>query len=255
MKNTDKKVRGIEKNSYRTFIIAGMFAIAMGLLEAIVVVYLRAIYYPDGFDFPLKDMPTGMISIEVIRELCTMVMLLSVAFLSAKKRLLRFSWFIFTFGLWDIFYYIGLKFFLNWPESWLTFDILFLFPVPWVGPVLSPIICSLTMMLLAAVIIQLETKGYQVQFRRIHWILLFSGGSLILISFIKDHVNILLKKDSLFKFLTMAKDFDLQRIFSNYQPDSFAWFLFLLGEACILAAIIWMIHWTIRKQQMLSQQL
>ena len=30
-----------------------LFSIAMGLLEAVVVMYLRELYYPAGFAFPL----------------------------------------------------------------------------------------------------------------------------------------------------------------------------------------------------------
>ena len=42
-------VRFIRSNNYFPLII---FAVSMGFLEAIVVVYIRELYYPDGFRFP-----------------------------------------------------------------------------------------------------------------------------------------------------------------------------------------------------------
>ena len=35
-----------------------LFAVAFGYLEATVVVYLRQIYYPDGFQFEYRHSPT-----------------------------------------------------------------------------------------------------------------------------------------------------------------------------------------------------
>jgi hypothetical protein len=46
---------------------------------------------------------------------------------------------MFVFGIWDLFYYVWLKVCLGWPSSLLTWDVLFLIPVPWVGPVLAPV--------------------------------------------------------------------------------------------------------------------
>ena len=40
-----------------------LYAVAMGYLEAAVVVYLRAIYYPEGFSFPLKPMDAGILGV------------------------------------------------------------------------------------------------------------------------------------------------------------------------------------------------
>ena len=42
-----------------------LYAVAMGYLEAAVVVYLRAIYYPEGFSFPLKPMDPGLLGVEM----------------------------------------------------------------------------------------------------------------------------------------------------------------------------------------------
>lgn len=124
------------------------FAIAMGFLEAIVVVYVRELYYPEGFRFPLKLIPPRIFSIELVRELTTLIMLAGIGLLAGKTKSGKFAWFLVNFGIWDITYYLALKIFLDWPESLHTWDILFLIPVTWIGPVLAPVICSVTMILL-----------------------------------------------------------------------------------------------------------
>ena len=115
-----------------------LFAAAMGILEAIVVVYLRRIYYPDGFGFPLTVMDAEVLRIEIIREAMTLMMLATVAWLAAGGAWPRLMAFVIAFGVWDILYYVGLKLFLDWPVSLVTPDILFLIPTVWVGPVLAP---------------------------------------------------------------------------------------------------------------------
>lgn len=114
------------------------FAVAMGFLEATVVVYLRAIYYPTGFTFPLVSMAPQLVVAELLREAATLVMLLAPAALLSRNRLERFAWFCWAFAVWDLFYYVFLKVLLGWPESLLTWDVLFLLPTVWVGPVLAP---------------------------------------------------------------------------------------------------------------------
>jgi len=119
-----------------------LFAAAMGILEAIVVVYLRRIYYPDGFAFPLVPMDPPILRAEVIREAMTLIMLACVAWIAAERPWSRPMAFLVAFGVWDIAYYAGLKAFLGWPESPLAPDILFLIPKIWVGPVLAPVLVA-----------------------------------------------------------------------------------------------------------------
>lgn len=123
-------------------IVVCIYAAAMGVLEAIVVIYLRRIYYPGGFGFPLVAMDPAILRAEVIREVMTLVMLGAVAWIAAERPWNRLLAFIVAFGVWDILYYAGLKLFLDWPASWLTPDILFLIPRVWIGPVLAPALVS-----------------------------------------------------------------------------------------------------------------
>lgn len=223
------------------FILTGLFAIAMGFLEACVVVYLRELYYPNGFDFPLQTMPGRILAVELVREICTMVMLISIAWIAGKNKLQKFAWFIYCFAVWDIFYYVGLKLFLNWPPSLMTWDLLFLIPVAWVGPVLTPVICSLTMILLAACIVIPQEKGFDVRIKLTEWGLIIGGAVIIFISFIWDHSRIIIQEGFLEEYFTLLDNPRFLQVMAQYKPENFIWPLFILGEIIILAGITLMV--------------
>jgi hypothetical protein len=222
---------------YRMFMLTGLLAIAMGFLEAIVVVYLRELYYPKGFSFPLQTIPAGILSIELIREICTMVMLLIIALIAGKNKLQKFAWFIYCFAVWDIFYYLGLKLFLNWPPSLMTWDFLFLIPVAWVGPVLAPVICSLTMILLAVCIVMLQEKGYNVRIKLSEWGLIIGGAVIIFIAFIWDHFRIIIREGLLGEYFNLLHNPRFNQVMAQYKPEYFIWPMFILGEIIILLSI------------------
>jgi len=121
------------------------YAVAMAYVESAAVVYLRGIYYPHGFEFPLTPMSPSMAAIEIGREAAPIVMLLGVAALAGEDRWERFLAFCFSFGVWDLFYYGWLWTFIRWPPSLFTWDVLFLIPVPWAGPVLAPVLISVAL--------------------------------------------------------------------------------------------------------------
>src|SRR5215204_495359 len=127
-----------------------IFSIAMGFMETAIVVYLRKIYYPGGFQFPLVPMEADLVLVEILREAATIIMLVGIGILIGKNTSQKFAYFIYCFAIWDLCYYIFLKLLLDWPESLLTPDILFLIPVPWVGPVIGPCIISMTMIVLTS---------------------------------------------------------------------------------------------------------
>lgn len=128
----------------KTILGVGIFAIAFGFVEAAVVVYLRRIFgdpaqviIPDG----------QLLRIEQVREAATIIMLIAVAFLAGKNIRNRIAAFFLAFGLWDIFYYVFLRLSIGWPKTLLDPDVFFLLPVPWLGPVIVPIIISLILVL------------------------------------------------------------------------------------------------------------
>jgi len=163
-----------------------VFGIAMAFVESAVVVYLRAIFYPEGFKVPLKTITDYKIIIEVFREIATIFMLLSVAFLSGKARWERFAYFMLSFGIWDIFYYIWLKALINWPASIFDWDILLLIPLPWISPVIAPVSVSLLMIVFSIFIASSIQKGHEFKPALIPGILALSGIVLILYSFMHD---------------------------------------------------------------------
>jgi hypothetical protein len=163
-----------------------VFSIAMAFAESAVVVYLRAIFYPDGFSFPLKAMVDYKILVEVFREVATIFMLMSVAYLAGKKLWERFAWFMLCFGIWDIFYYVWLKVLLDWPSSLLEWDVLFLIPLPWIGSVIAPASIALLMIVFGILIAASFQKGRDFKPSLSSYILALAGVIIVLYSFMYD---------------------------------------------------------------------
>lgn len=222
----------------RNYYLIGFFAVAMAALEAIVVVYLRQLYYPVGFDFPLTMLTPKMVSVEWLREAATIAMLIAIGMIAGRTSLQRFAWFLYCFAVWDIFYYIWLKLILNWPASLLTWDVLFLIPVPWVGPVLAPVISSLTMILLAAVILYLQRKEAVFHIKAIEWATMIIGVVIILISYMWDYASIIIKDGLISRFWVLTHDTHLLSNILTFIPTTYSWGAFMAGEILILAAIV-----------------
>ena len=181
-----------EPRFLRRFILLGGFALAMAYLESAVVVYLRLLYYPAGFTVILKPMPLSVYLIEMGREAATLVMLFCVARLAFKGFWPRFAAFSFMFGVWDMFYYVWLYAFIQWPPSLFTWDILFLIPVAWVGPVWSPILVSLNLILASILLNRLYQNKITLHPGRGLWGIAILGAAMIIYSYI-NQVPALLK--------------------------------------------------------------
>jgi hypothetical protein len=213
------------------------FAIAMGYLESSVVVYLRALYYPNGFGFPMKEMSQLLAMTELYREAATIIMILVVSILAANYFLQRLAWFLIVFSVWDITYYVFLKLFLGWPSSFITTDILFLLPSMWTGPVIAPVINSLTMIVLAAVILQNQKDSVPLRFlSRWVWGFLVVGCILVLMAYMKDFMIYMIDYKR-----THAIDFNdkesMNLLTTHFMPGSFDWVLFSSGVIMHFTAI------------------
>ena len=144
--------------SFRRLVALFFFSAAFAYIEAVVVVYLRAIFYPDGFNFPIANLlekpgaGTYML-IEAGREAATVVLMFTASYLMVRKFRQRLAYFLIIFAVWDIFYYVWLKVLLGWPGSVLDWDILFLIPAIWAGPVLAPVITSIVMLLAGSLLL------------------------------------------------------------------------------------------------------
>jgi hypothetical protein len=207
-----------------------LFGVSFGYVEASVVVYLRTVYdpvrqklhpnRPAGELFPLipvdqlmKTAPeqSWLLGVEVAREAATLIMLASVAWAASGSRTLWLPAFAIVFGTWDLFFYVFLKVLLHWPASLMTWDILFLIPVPWAAPVLAPSIVAITI-----VVIGLFALARPVRLLPTHWFLMTLGGAVILTSFMWDYQNLI----------------------AGGLPRPFAWKVFATGELAGVAAFL-----------------
>lgn len=224
-----------------------IFAVSMGFLEAIVVVYVRELYYPEGFNFPLKAMPEWIILIELFREISTLLMLGSVAWIAGKSFLQRLSAFLFLFGFWDIIYYVALKLFIDWPESMFTWDILFLIPITWVGPVLAPVLCSVVMIAMAFTFDYLQLKRDLTRLKTIEFFLLILGSAIIYYTFTVDFGMIILNENFLAEFFNLPELPEFVQILETWTPTQFNWIIFSLGLAIILCGFYLTIQRSFKK--------
>ena len=161
-----------------------IWGVSFGYIESAVVVYLREIYYPNGFSFPLVPIDKKILAIETAREAATLVLLWSTAVLSYKRLQSRVAAFFIMFGIWDIFYYIFLKMLLDWPQSLSTWDILFLIPLPWVGPVWAPVAVSAALIIFSVVVLYLNERGVYPRFSPLSLLLGVAGAGTVIASFI-----------------------------------------------------------------------
>jgi hypothetical protein len=165
-----------------------IYAVAMAAVEAAVVVYLRALHPVDApVAALLAVIPDRLITLELGREAATLIMLLAVAVLAGRDRWERVLVFSLAFGIWDLFYYVWLWVFIGWPPSLLTWDVLFLIPMPWLAPVLAPVIVSVCLVAGALWVLALHRRGATAHFAPFVWVLAGAGAALVLLSFTLDY--------------------------------------------------------------------
>ena len=224
------------KKSIYLIIWLTVFSIAMGYLECAVAVYLRKIYFPAGFNFPLVSMNQLLSVTELIRELATVLMLLAVGMIAGKNPLQRFACFAYCFGIWDIFYYVFLKLLLGWPESIFSWDLLFMLPVPWIGPVLAPVIVSLTLIVFSLLIFYFVEKQLTMRMHFREWALMIAGCCLIFLTFIWEFMNYLARFTLEGSKLNIKGGF--WGVMVHFEPQNFNWLLFISGEIILAIGII-----------------
>jgi len=166
-----------------------LLSVAFGYIEAAVVVYLRVIYYPEGFTFPLPVMPLSdsvlrfHLGTEIGREAATLVLITGAAWLAGQNRRQQIGYFLLIFAVWDIFYYIWLKVLLGWPASILDWDILFLIPTVWASAVLYPLLVSLTMAIFGLIMLYRDEQGRPIRPTKAEWLGFVVASALIVTSF------------------------------------------------------------------------
>ena len=212
-----------------------LFGVSFGYVEAAVVTYSGALYEPVRQRFYPKHAPndvfplltqrqvkeTGpeqlrLLKAELAREAATLVMLVAVAVGVGRNSTRSLAAFLIAFGTWDISYYVFLKLLLDWPSSLLTWDLLFLLPVPWAAPVLAPVLVSLSVIGAGLVLLGRDWTGTPVRLDPFHWLGLLVSGVV----------------------LVMAFTWDFRNIASGGLPRPFNWPLLAVGETIALGTFL-----------------
>lgn len=192
----------------RALLALVLFGISFGYVEASVVVYLRVLYDPlrlklhpgrgPGELFPLITPAqlaaaggehTRLLLVELGREFSTLVMLAAAALAVAVNFRQWLAAFALAFGVWDLAFYGFLKVAIGWPASLFTWDILFLLPMPWVGPVIAPSIVALTMIAAGVASLARENVAKPVVVRPLEWAGFLLGALVIIVAFMWDWRN------------------------------------------------------------------
>lgn len=172
----------------KRLLVAIVFSIAFGYIESAVVVYLRAIFHPNGFTFPmdvfaLTAQGRQLLLTEIGREVATLVLILAAAWFFGRNRQEHAAYFMLIFAVWDVFYYVFLKVLLDWPATLMDWDILFLIPVAWASPLLYPVLVSVAMFAFAVGILYRNAQGRPLVIARADWLGWSMAGVIIVVSF------------------------------------------------------------------------
>ena len=202
-----------------TLLVLTAFAIAMALLESAVVVYMRRLYYPDDPMelFPLHFLNSYDPTLELSREVSTIVMIVTVALLAERSKSLtrKFAAFVYVFGMWDLFYYVWLKVLMGWPRTWLEWDVLFLIPMIWLGPWICPALIAILFIIWGGWVLQ---SPHRLEFTKTGVAVFVVGSTLGLIAFMQPAAAV-----------SWSGEGEANQRLAEYMPGQFWWWLYLIG--------------------------
>lgn len=219
----------------QSWVVVVVYAIGMAWVESAVVVYLRTMinrivpYQPD----PLP-MFSGLGHIELGREAATLVMLLTVGWLAGRTWRSRLAYAAIAFGVWDIFYYVFLAPMSGWPHTIFDWDILFLLPLPWWGPVIAPVSISVLMIIGGTIITQFDQPVAPFAPRRWSLALAMVGAMLALDVFMAGAIHAANSGEAIRMVL----------------PTQFNWSMFVVALALMTAPIadlVWQVNRKVRR--------
>ena len=176
--------------AHARWLVVVAFAVAMAWLESATVYYLRTLvdrlepYQPNPL--PIHGV-LGLV--ELIREAATLLMLLAVGMLAGKTWRARWGYSAVAFGMWDIFYYAFLRVMCGWPRSLFDWDVLFLLPLPWWGPVLAPVSIAILMIVWGTAVTESQPAGASSRVTTKVWVLNATGIALALYIFMADSLQ------------------------------------------------------------------
>jgi hypothetical protein len=208
----------------KTWGIVVLYATSMAWVESAVVFYLRTmINRIEPYQATPLPVAGGFGFAEMIRELATMLMLLTVGFLAGRNWRSRIGYSAIAFGVWDILYYVFLKVMCGWPHSLMDWDVLFLIPLPWWGPVLAPVMIALLMVVWGTFASQVEDVTLSAAPGWRAWLLNGIGILLALYVFMSDALRVSGRGVNALRELL---------------PASFNWPLFLVAWLLMAAPVI-----------------
>jgi hypothetical protein len=215
-----------------------LFAIAMANVEAAVVVYLREVY---GIDDLVRDLPREfdrLTAVELSREAATLVMLLAIGLIAGRRLQDGVGYFVLAFGAWDIAYYGWLFIFEGWPTSLLDWDILFLLPLPWWGPVLAPVMIAMMMCVGGVGAVVQEARGIPWRMNWTNVAIAATGIVICLYVFMADAI---------------AAIPDGRAAVEAVRPSEFQWGLFMIGFAVMSWAGL-RVTWPVESRLLLTSR-
>jgi hypothetical protein len=220
-------------NDRKRRLVVFVYAVAMAWVEAAVVLYLRTMFHRiEPYQPNPMPMAGSMALVEIAREAATLVMLLTVGILAGHTWRSRLGYAAMAFGVWDTFYYVFLKAMCGWPHSIMDWDILFLIPLPWWGPVLAPMLVALLMIIWGTLASRSEHPRMPVLPEMAAAATGFAGGVLGLWAFMAD---------------AMAAVPQGGTAIRNVLPRSFNWPLFC-GALLLMAVPVMQSIWHFRLQ-------
>jgi hypothetical protein len=193
----------------KRWLVVVVFAVAMAWLESAAVYYLRTLANRiDPYQTEPLPQVAGLASVEMMREAATLLMLFLVGLLAGRSWRSRWGYAAIAFGVWDIFYYVFLKIITGWPKGLSDWDVLFLLPLPWWGPVISPVLIALMMVVWGTLASQWE-HHYDYPFRAEWkaWALNFTGIAIALYVFMEDAIRVANQGEDTLR-MTLPNKFD-----------------------------------------------
>ncbi len=174
----------------RRWLVVVLFGAAMAWMESATVVYLRMLVGRVN-PYQLNPLPRhdALGNTELVREAATLLMLFAVGWLAGRNWRTRLCYSVITFGVWDILYYVFLAIIVGWPQSVMDWDVLFLIPLPWWGPVIAPAIIAALMIVGGTLVTQYGNARFWPR----RWPLLLNGAGILLalLVFMQDSIRVL----------------------------------------------------------------
>jgi hypothetical protein len=207
----------------RRWWVVVLFAVGMAWVEAACVYYLRLMVdRVDPYQANPLPMRGALAQVELVREAATLVMLLTIGALAGRTRRTRLGYTAIAFGVWDIFYYVFLKMICDWPRSLFDWDVLFLLPLPWWGPVLAPVCIALLMIVGGTLVSQRTVRSPAISVPSTLWRLNWLGVALALYVFMADSLRV------------VHRGLDTTRA---VLPEAFNWSVFVVALMLMAAPV------------------